>query len=286
MQPDLDIHLLRAFVTVSETGTVSRAADRLSRTQAAVSMQLQRLEGDVGAQLLRRSPRGVALTEAGEILLAYARKTIALGEDARRQIAGRKLVGRVRLGIIEDLAVTRLPALLADFQRRHPSVEIELTTSSSVELSRAIQEGRCDIVMADPGRFNKAPIAHLSRQLVWCGSRMLDHTAEADLPIVMFEGFCSWQDRMLAALAEAGIAWRVGARASSFAALVAALRAGLGVGLLLQEGLPADCENLQGRYNLPAAPSADFGVCLADNPPALADELGDFLIAGFEIQRQ
>ena len=91
MEADLDVRLLRAFVTVSETGTVSRAADRLARTQAAVSMQLQRLEAEVGAQLLKRSPRGVTLTEAGEILLAYARKTIALGEDARRQIAGRKL---------------------------------------------------------------------------------------------------------------------------------------------------------------------------------------------------
>ena len=159
MPNDLDIHLLRAFVTVSETGTVSRAADRLARTQAAVSMQLQRLEGDVGVQLLRRSPRGVTLTQAGEILLAYARKTIALGEDARRQIAGLQLVGRIRLGIIEDLAVTRLPSLLADFRCRHPSIEIELMTCGSLELSRALQDGKCDIVMADPARFNTAPIS-------------------------------------------------------------------------------------------------------------------------------
>ena len=201
MEPDLDIRLLRAFVTVSETGTVSRAADRLARTQAAVSMQLQRLEAEVGAQLLRRSPRGVSLTEAGEILLAYARKTIALGEDARRQIAGRKLVGRVRLGIVEDLAVTRLPSIIADFRRRHPSVEIELTSSSSAELSRALLDGRCDVVMADPARFAEAPKAHLSRQLVWCASRMLELDPQSELPLIMFDGSCSWQDRMLASLA-------------------------------------------------------------------------------------
>ena len=183
MEADLDIRLLRAFVTVSETGTVSRAADRLARTQAAVSMQLQRLEAEVGAQLLKRSPRGVSLTEAGEILLAYARKTIALGEDARRQIAGRKLVGRVRLGIVEDLAVTRLPSIIADFRRRHPSVEIELTSSSSAELSRALLDGRCDVVMADPARFAEAPKAHLSRQLVWCASRMLELDPQSELPL-------------------------------------------------------------------------------------------------------
>ena len=74
MDPDIDIRLLRAFVTVADTGTVSAAADKLARTQAAVSMQLQRLENEVGTQLLHRSSRGVTLTEAGEILLAFARR--------------------------------------------------------------------------------------------------------------------------------------------------------------------------------------------------------------------
>ena len=282
MPNDLDIHLLRAFVTVSETGTVSRAADRLARTQAAVSMQLQRLEGDVGVQLLRRSPRGVTLTQAGEILLAYARKTIALGEDARRQIAGLQLVGRIRLGIIEDLAVTRLPSLLADFRCRHPSIEIELMTCGSLELSRALQDGKCDIVMADPARFNTAPIAYLSRQLVWCASRMHDSKDEREFPLIMFEGPCSWQDRMLVSLAEAKISWRIGGRASTFVALVAALRAGLGIGLLLQESIPTDCENVQAHDNLPHAPNADFGVFVSTNPSALAHELGKFLISGFD----
>lgn len=148
MTGDIDVRLLRAFVTVADTGTVSRAADRLARTQAAVSMQLQRLEGEVGAELLRRSPRGVTLTEAGEILLAFARKAIAIGDDARREIEGRRLVGRVRLGIVEDLAITRLPLIIAEFRRRHPSVEIELTSASSSDLSKSLGEGSGDFLRA------------------------------------------------------------------------------------------------------------------------------------------
>lgn len=282
MENDLDIRLLRAFVTIADTGTVSRAADRLARTQAAVSMQLQRLEEEIGAPLLRRSPRGVALTESGEILLAFARKTIAMAEDARRQIAGRKLVGRIRLGIVEDLAVTRLPSIIADFRRRHPLVEIELTSASSADLSRALSDGRCDIVMADPARFAMAPIWHLSKQLVWCASRIIAIEDDAELPLIMFEGSCSWQDRMLASLAEAGIAWCIGGRASTYASLISALRAGLGIGLLLQEGLPSDCRNLQGSYGLPPAPTADFGIYILKQPPLLVEELGTFLRAGFE----
>jgi DNA-binding transcriptional LysR family regulator len=281
MNHDIDIRLLRAFVTVADTGTVSRAAAKLARTQAAVSMQLQRLEEEMGAQLLRRSPRGVTLTEAGEILLAFARKTIALGEDARRQIAGRKLVGRVRLGIVEDLAVTRLPSIIADFRRRHPLVEIELTSSSSADLSKALADGRCDIVMADPARFDMAPVGHLSKELVWCASRIIEIDDAADLPLIIFEGSCSWQDRMLASLADAGIGWRVGGRASTFAALISALRAGLGIGLLLPEGLPSDCRNLHGTLNLPPAPTADFGIYVIKAPPPFVVELGTFLRAGF-----
>lgn len=282
MEPDLDIRLLRAFVTVADAGTVSRAAGRLARTQAAVSMQLQRLENEVGAQLLHRSPRGVALTEAGEILLAFARKTLTLAEDARREIAGRRLVGRLRLGIIEDLAVTRLPSVIAEFRRCHPLVEIELTSAGSAELARAFDEGKCDVVMADPARFRTAPSGFVSRPLVWAASRMMEIDESAPLPLIMFDGSCSWQDRMLSSLAELGIAWRVGGRATTFAAMISALRAGLGIGLLLQEGLPADCQSLNGGFRLPMPSNAQFGIYVSPRSEQLAEECGAFLRAGFE----
>jgi len=281
MEADLDIRLLRAFVAVAEAGTVSKAALRLSRTQAAVSMQLQRLEAEFGSQLLLRSSRGMILTEAGEIVLAYARKTIALGEDVRRQIAGRMLIGRVRLGIIEDLAMTRLPSIIADFRRRHPSVEIALTSAGGADLAKAIDEGRSDIVIADPVRFASAPSGYMSRPLVWGASRIIEIDAEAELPLVLFESACSWQDRMLASLAEAGLPWRVGCRVSTFAALVSGLRAGFGIGLMLPESLPPDCENVQGRLHLPPAPMAEFGIFVGANPPPLVNELASFLREGF-----
>ncbi|KQW61048.1 MULTISPECIES: LysR family transcriptional regulator [Ensifer] len=281
MELNFDTRLLQAFIAVSETGTVSKAADRLARTQPAVSMQLQRLEMDLDTQLLVRSHKGVSLTDAGETFLAYARKTIALGEDMRRQIVGKKLSGRVRLGMVEDLAVTRLPSAIADFKRRHPSVEIDLNSSHSADLARSLVDGRSDIVVADPARFTTTPTGFISRQLIWCASRMLEVDENAPIPIIIFDGSCSWQDRMFALLAEDGIEWTAGCRASTFSALISALRAGLGIGLLLQEGLPADCENLQTKYGLPPAPTAEFGVYVCQKSPELVDELATFLRAGF-----
>jgi DNA-binding transcriptional LysR family regulator len=240
-------------------------------------MQLKRLEADLGTTLLVRSPRGVAPTETGEIVLAYARKVAALGEETRRQLVRQELQGRVRLGMLEDLAIGRLPSLLADFRQRHPRVEIDLFASDSTELGQGFKRQRLDVVIADPARVSAVPVMHWSRELVWAASRMLDVKDDEPLPLVLFDGSCSWQDRMITLLAEANRSWRVGSRSTTFAALLAALRAGLGVALLLPENVPADCEALDAALALPPAPTADFGLFIAKSTPKIGEELGAFL---------
>lgn len=281
MAVDVDVRSLRMFIALAESGAISKAADRLARTQAAVSMQLQKMEKDLDMPLVTRTSRGVVLTEPGEIVLAYARKMIALSDDMQRHLAGKKLEGRVRLGMLEDLAVTRLPAAIADFRRHHPSVDIALTSSSSEELARSLKEGRSDIVVGDPARFTHAARSYISRELVWCASRMMIVDEADPLPFILFDGTCSWQDKMIASLAEAGISWVIGCRVTTFAAMISALRAGLGVGLMLQEGVPADCENIAGKYGLPVAPNAEFGVYLCDEPPPLVEAFATFLRSGY-----
>lgn len=277
MDLNLDPHLLRALIVVAETGTVSGAAERLSRTQAAVSMQIKRLEVDLGVQLLNRTSRGVSLTDSGEVLVAYARKLIALGEDARLQIEGRQLVGRVRLGLIEDLVVTRLPILLAEFRKRFPQVELDLVTAHSGELSLSLQNEKLHIVIADPSRFSIVPFFHWSRQLVWSGSRLIDVGEGDAVPLIVFEGSCTWQDKTSVAFASAGVEWSVACRVSSYGALIGALRAGLGYSLMLPESIPTDCETIDSGHNLPSAPSADFGLFMAKEPSKITRELGLFL---------
>ncbi|MDZ5449853.1 LysR family transcriptional regulator [Labrys sp. ZIDIC5] len=277
MERDLDPHLLRALLAAAETGTISAAAERLSRTQAAVSMQLQRLEGDLGVRLLDRTPRGVSLTQAGETLAAYARRLLALTSDARRQIEGRQLAGRVRLGLVEDLTMTQLPLALAEFRQQHPKIQLDLMTAHSPELEGAVREGRCDIVIGDPARFGSAPHFHWSRRLVWGGSRLIDLSETAPVPFVAFEESCTWQDRTAVAFAEAGIAWTIACHVTTFAALVGALRAGLGISLMLPETLPADCEALAPRFRLPPPPSAHFGLFLGQEASTPTQQLAAFL---------
>ncbi|MRH98198.1 LysR family transcriptional regulator [Agrobacterium tumefaciens] len=277
MEANFDIRLLRMFIEVAETGVVSKAAGRLARTQAAVSMQLQRIEQDLDAQLLVRSSRGVSLTDAGSSFLAYARKTVALTEDMHRGLTDRRLAGRVRIGLFEDLAFTRLPAALADFRRKHPHVKIELTSSYSKELARSLKEGHADLVIADPARFTEPPTSFISRRLVWCASRLIDLDEGGSLPIILFDTQCSWQDRMLSDLAENNIGWHVGCKVKTLPAMLSALRAGLGLGLLFPEAVPLDCELIDGQHGLPNAPAAEFGVFFGADASQHVQELALFL---------
>lgn len=285
MDVSFDIRALRAFVAVAEAGAVSKATDSLARTQAAISMQLQKIERDLGAKLFERSPRGVVLTRDGEDFLGYARKILALTEDMQRGLADKRLSGRLRLGIFEDLAVTRLPLILAQFRQNHPLAEVELLSSYSSDLARHLNDTRCDIVIADPSSFTAPPRCRISHQLVWCASRLMDVDETKPLPLILFDTTCSWQDRMISLLAEHNIAWRVGCRVKTLPAMIAALRAGLGIGLLFPEALTSDCQNVGQRFGLPEAPRANFGVFLGPTPTLLAEELARCLKDEFEAVR-
>src|SRR5919198_3622466 len=120
----LDLELLRSFVSVVDAGGFTRAGERVHRTQSTVSQQIKRLEEDVGQPLLIRSGKDVTPTEAGERLLAYARRLLALAEEARDVLARPGNDGAVRLGVPEDFAAYRLAKLLPPFSPTHPTLRL------------------------------------------------------------------------------------------------------------------------------------------------------------------
>jgi DNA-binding transcriptional LysR family regulator len=287
MVRDLDIGLLRAFATVVEARSVSGAADRLARTQAAVSMQLRRLEEDVGQRLLDRSPRGIRLTEAGQTLLRYAHRALGASEEARRALAGHQVAGTVRLGLLEDVAVGRMPRALARFSQAYPRVLLEMVVESSRGLDRRLREGGLDLAIGDPNIIAAEPLARWHRPLHWVAARGFtpDLGGPGPLPLVAFDATCVWQDRVLAALAGAGIAWRIVCTSSSLPAVQAAVEAGLGVSVLLDGHIREAMRVLAAADGLPPAPQADFGLYRASLPaadPAAVQSLQDFLAAELE----
>lgn len=281
---NFDLDVLRTFVAGIELGSFARAADRLGRSTSAVSAQLKKLEEQAGTPVLRREGRGMALTEAGETLLAYARRLLELNDEAASALRGGSLEGRVRLGLQEDFGETLLPAVLARFARAHPKVRIEVRTARNQQLLEGVRNGELDLALAwETGE--RTP--HMERigtvAQCWIGAPDTGLLVSAEpLPLVMLEAPCLLRSAATAALDRAGIAWRVAFTSAGLSGIWAAVGAGLGVGLRTPIGLPASVERLDaGRAGLPLM--APLGLCLHRSeaePEALVARLKELLQEG------
>lgn len=143
-----DLDVMRSFATGIELGSFAKAADRLGRSTSAVSAQLKKLEEQAGTPLLRKSGRGMALTEAGEALLGYARRLLELNDEAVSAVRGIQLEGRVRLGLQEDFGESVLPEVLGRFKRAHPKLRVEVHITRNTVLLQSLNAGRLDLALA------------------------------------------------------------------------------------------------------------------------------------------
>ena len=130
----IDVDQLRTFIAIVETGSFTKAAEVVHKTQSAVSMQMKRLEERLGKPIFARDGRASKLTEDGERLLDYARRIIKLNVEALAAFDDKELTGRVRLGLPDDYADRYLPEIMARFSRAYPGVELTVLCEPSVEL--------------------------------------------------------------------------------------------------------------------------------------------------------
>ncbi|WP_433538219.1 LysR family transcriptional regulator [Micromonospora sp. CA-249363] len=270
MARDLETGLLRSFVTAVRAGSISRAATALGHTQPALSQQLRRLESVVGHPLLHRSPSGVSPTRAGEQLLPYAERILALSGQALTE-TGRALTGHCGVGLLEDLAASQLPQALADLARLHPHATLEVLSLSQAAMREAYDAGRVQLVLDAVPDIPGPPRWTVRRPLVWAVGHGVDVAADP-LPVVLFSTPCSWRTAVLEAMERVDRQWRVAFESNSLVGVLAAVRAGLGVAALL----PANLEpgmSAHVAHALPALPDVEFG--LARHPATDGDPLLD-----------
>ncbi|MBM2614580.1 LysR family transcriptional regulator [Actinoplanes sp. LDG1-06] len=270
MARDLETALLRSFVTAVRAGSISRGAGALGLTQPALSQQLRRLESVVGRPLLHRSPSGVAPTRAGEELMPYAERILSLSAQALTE-TGRALTGHCGVGLLEDLAESRLPQALADLAGLHPGATLEVLCGSKAAMWEAYETSRVHLVLDEVPDLPSPPLWTVRRPLVWAIGRGVDVTA-SPLPVVLFSNDCAWRRAALEAMERSGRDWRVAFESNSLVGVLAALRAGLGVGVLMPANLePAMVGHDSGA--LPALPDVELG--LARHPRTAGDPLID-----------
>ncbi|MBT2229930.1 LysR family transcriptional regulator [Nonomuraea sp. NEAU-A123] len=262
MEKDFHIADLRSFAATVRAGSITRAAAALKVSQPAVSQRIQRLEQAAGERILIRDPQGARLTPAGETLLAYAERMLALHDEARASIAGRGAApsGRRTIGLLEDLAITTFPAALADFAVLHPRVDLEVIVGSAAPLRRLADRGRLDLVFGDPSVMPEASV-RWQRQvpLTWAYAPAFDPLADP-LPLVLFSQPCQWRQPVLDALSRHGRQWRIAFQSTSAHAVQAAIAAGIGVGALLVGNVPAGAVRPAEQHGLPLVPMVDIAI--------------------------
>ncbi|MFG1498160.1 LysR substrate-binding domain-containing protein [Saccharospirillum sp. HFRX-1] len=261
--PLLDTDLVRTFVAIAETGSFTRAARQVFRTPGALSMQIKRLEEMLGKALFVRDARQVRLTPEGEILLSFGRRLLKLNEEAVAQFLAPSLEGQVRFGTPDDVGTRVLPAVLAQFGRSHPAVQVDVIVGSSRDLLARLDAGELDIVLITAGNDGQDPArgeAVHSEELVWAGRKGGVAQQRAVLPVALARHGCCWRTKAVDALDNAGRDYRVAYNSENCAGQVAAVMADLAVAPLPRNMVKAPLCVLDEASGLP--PLGDYQVLM------------------------
>ena len=229
-RPLLDPHLLQSFVAIVETGSFTRAGERMHLTQSTISQQMRRLEQQLGCPLLDRSGRQVVTTAQGETLLGLARRILGLLARAGDRVGEASLP--LRLGVPEDFAAGAMTAVLAAFARQYPEVRLEVQSDLSHALWQAFEAGELDLALIKQGRGQGEPIARWREPLAWVDSRDWPAGERDPVPLVVFPNEGLYRRQITDALDARGIPWRIAYVSASLASLQGAVSAGIGVSLL------------------------------------------------------
>jgi DNA-binding transcriptional LysR family regulator len=255
--PDLDLDLLRAFVQVVERGGFTAAGEALGLTQSAVSLKIRRLEERVGHPVLARAPRGVAPTAEGETLLGYARRMLALNEEAVRRMVRPAVSGRLKLGVADHFLPRHLAQVIARLAALFPELRLEIEVGRSHELRAKLPEGTLDLVLGKRRDGETEGRALWTERIAWVAPPGWAPPEGRPLPLAMLPQGCMFRDRALAALARAGLAHEVVFVSASLLGVAAAAQAGLGATVLGAHAIP---EGLAALPGLPEPGSAEMAL--------------------------
>lgn len=279
MRPkNLDLNQLRTLVTVADLGTVTRAAERLAYTQSAISMQLQRLEASVGALLHQKVGRQIRLTPDGERLLTYARRMLALNDEALSDLSEPLVYGTLRLGIPEDYAPL-LSSTLVHFTQLYPALNLEVNCGSSEILVRQIRQGELDLALVTRQRNSPGGEVIRREPLVWAVGLHQQPLLVDPLPLAVYSpGADVFREEAEQALAAAGRRWRVAYASQSMVGLRPIVDAGLAIAVVTRHMLTAGLRVLDESSGLPPLPGVEIALHRPPGrPTAAAQRLAELL---------
>lgn len=256
MRERLETDQLQTFAAVAETGSFTRAAERVGRSQSAVSTQIRQLEETLGRRLFERGARGVRLTGHGERLASRARDILTMMAEAVSHVRGDAVAGPVRIGIPEEYGAAFLPRVLAHFARDHPQAEVTVDCSASDVLAARLDDGALDLAVVIIDAGNPEGETLVVDPTVWATSADGAPHLDEPLPLAMYEQDCWWRDWALRALERQGRAYRIAYTCRSTAGIQAAVASGLAIAVLGRSMLPHGARILDAATGFVELPSS------------------------------
>jgi DNA-binding transcriptional LysR family regulator len=279
----IDVDQLRTFIAIVETGSFTRAADIVHKTQSAVSMQMKRLEERIGRPIFARDGRASKLTDDGERLLDYARRIVKLNVEALSSFTETDLAGRVRLGVPDDYADRYLPEIMARFARAYPGVELTVMCAPSDDLIGHIDANDLDLAIITNCDSNRASETFRLERLLWVTSNRHSIHLEERLPLALGRATCAWRRTAIERLEDIGRLYRILYTSANSGAVAAAVLSGLAVSVLPESGLRPGMRVLAPADGFPELPSCRIGLIRSPHErAALADALAGHIVSSLD----
>lgn len=277
----LNLDALRSFVAICETGSFRRAAARVHKSPSAVSLQIGKLEELLGARLLDRDARHVALTGPGEKLLGQARRLLGLSDETLALFQKSPLAGNLCLSAPHDLGVSLVPSLLRRLAEVHPNVHVDVRLGTSEAVQKGITDGSVNLALFNDVGESAIPAQDLfSEPLKWLILNGGRAAGREPLPLAVADVGCAWRDAALNALQTSGRAYRIAYSSDTSMGQVAALRADLAIAVLPLSLADRDLIEAPLHYDLPLLPMTHIRV--ADDGGELAKAFVALVVADMQ----
>ena len=279
----LDTDQLRSFLAIVDAGSFTKAAERVHKTQSAVSMHIRRLEEQLGCALFVKHGRGARLTEEGEKLIEFARRMVQIEAGAFAALSRKGLRGAARLGIPDDYAESFLAEILARFNRRHPLVEVSVNCEASTDLAPQVAAGALDLALITDHEGLKWLEVLREEPLVWVASERFQAEKGAPIPLALSGATCCWRRATEQALTETPGAARGRFFSKNFSAIGTVVRAGLAATTLPASMVGPGLKRLGRAEGLPELPLTRMGLIHAPGRPseeakALAEAIRETIV--------
>ncbi|GAC13206.1 LysR family transcriptional regulator [Aliiglaciecola lipolytica] len=275
----LSLDNLRTFVSVVELGGFAKAGDMLGRSQPAISLQIKKLEEQLGRRLFEKIGQRQVVNQDGQALLQHAKAMLDINDDIFRQFEQSSLRGRLRLGIPSEFATTLLPSIVGEFSKQYPDVALEVTSALSRSLLDDKKRRDFDLVLAlvHPDQQTQGEVV-LEDELIWVGDAN-KAIATNKVALVLAPDGCVYRSRVIEKLKQQTTSWRITYTNADLYGLIAAIQQGLGITALARSSLPNALQEIRHK-SLPHL--GKIKICLFNQDtqhPQISRALADFIMA-------